>query len=389
MVSWVSVDMSTGRIIADLPTFSVAQVGVVMGAYTAATGVLPLPGAPENWERALLEGGAVLVLLDDDERPLWGGYVLRTERGLGDTVSVNLATLEAYLDRCWVGADITFTAASQTQIFADLLDAFVNDGSIEIRVDAAPSTVTRDRTYERAEDKTVLSVLTELAGVQDGPEWTIGWEWQHGPERITPVLRVADRLGNAAPSGLGPAATFEAPGPVRDVRYVRDYASGKGANRVLAVSTAVADVRPESAPAEAPLSERPTFEYRFTPATQITEQATLDAHAQRALTLMQNGAATLTLSVDMASGPRLGVDWGIGDDVGYRIGDVWTETEGLFPGEPDAFPGLGTFPEEVREVTRRTVPAFPNGLAGVARCIGWQIDLTEPVSVKPLLAGVS
>lgn len=388
MVSWVSVDMSTGRVLADLPSLSVQRVGCTMGAYTSTSGDFVLnEKTPENWERALLEGGAVLVLLDDDTHPLWGGYVSRTERSLGDVVRVDLASLEAYLDRCWVG-DITFTGTSQTQIVADLIDAFVNDGSIDIRVEVSPSTVLRDRTYERDEDKTVYSVLTELAGVQGGPEWTIGWEWQPDRLRITPVLYVADRLGAGVAPGFGPAATFEAPGPVRDVRYVRDYAQGKGANRVVAVSTAVADVRPESTPAEAPASERPTFEYRFTPSTSIKETETLDSHAQRALALMQNGAASLTLTVDAASGPRLGADWRVGDDVGYRIGDAWTEIDGLFPGEPGVFPGGGTFPEDARPVTRRTVPAFPNGLAGVARCIGWEMDLSEPVTVEPILSGV-
>jgi hypothetical protein len=386
MPSWIAVDMGTGRLIADLPGLVVQRVGSVLGAYTSTSAELPLPGAPENWERAVLEGAAVLVLVDDEQRPLWGGSVLRTERGLGDTVKVDLASLEAYLDRCYVG-DVTFTGVSQTQIVADLIDAFVNDGSIEIRVEAAVSTTLRDRTYKRSQDKTIYSVLTELSGVQGGPEWTVGWEWQHSPERITPVLRVADRIGSGVAPGFGPGATFEAPGPVRDVRYVRDYGSGKGANRVLAVSTAAADVRPESTPAEAAVSERPTFEYRFTPSTSITQTETLDGHAQRALALMQDGAVSLTLVVDAGAGPRLGVDWGIGDDIGYRIGDSWTDVEGLFPGD-DVFPGEGTLPELPSTRKRFTVPGFPDGLSGVARCIGWEMNLSEPVTVEPILSGV-
>jgi hypothetical protein len=99
-------------------------------------------------------------------------------------------------------------------------------------------------------------------------------------------------------------------------------------------------------------SERPPFEYRFTPSTSISEVSTLTAHAQSALAQMQDGAQALTLTAIVQDAPRLGRDWFVGDDIGYRIQS----------------------------------PAFPDGLEGVARCIGWKVSVAEPSTVTPILA---
>lgn len=347
-LTWVATDHKTGRLLADLRDLECDRVSSVVGAYTTATARLPVPTAPEGWQRATLPGASVLVLLDDNV-PLWGGVVTRRARGLGDAVELSLATAEAYLDRRYVG-DFSRTGASQTSIAAGLVSSFATGWPL--RVEAAPSAVLRDRAYEDRGDKTVLSALTELSGVQGGPEWTITWEWVRDPERIIPVFRVADRIGSPVPDGLGPAATFEAPGPVADATLVEDYGDGKGATDVMAVSSGSVDERPQSPRQVASGSERPPFEERFTPSTSITEVSTLTEHAREALSRMASGATALTLVADMATAPRLHRDWWAGDDVGYRV----------------------------------QAPAFPDGLEGVARCIGWEIDLTGVPTVAPILA---
>ncbi|QCB93294.1 hypothetical protein [Cellulomonas shaoxiangyii] len=379
-LSWVAADARTGKVLAEMPDLSCERVGVVLGAYTSAAASLPVPTAPEGWARATLPGGAFLVLLDDDE-PSWGGLVTRRTRTLGDTVDLSLATIEAYLDRRYV-RDRTFTGASQTQIVRLLVEEFATDFPIEVEV--APSVVTRDRAYANESDKTLLSVLTELSGVEDGPEFTVRWAWRHDPERLVPVLHVADRIGSPVPPDLGPAATFEAPGPVVQLELVEDYGAGKGATDVMAVSSGSVGERPQSPRQIAAQSERPPFEFRFTPSTSITEVSTLTSHAAEALALMADGARTLSLAAVIDQAPRLGRDWWIGDDIGYRVGDVWTERVGLFPGG-GAFPGPATFPAQPEDVEKYNIPAFPGGLMGVARCIGWEIDLTGVPTVAPIL----
>lgn len=354
-LSWVACNAADGRVLADLPDLAVDSVSVVLGSYTSTQGSLPVPTAPEGWPRATLPGGVFLVLLDDvgdglDPLPVWGGLVLRRTRTLGDEVPVSVATVEAYLDRRFA-RDRTFTGVAQTDVVRLLVEEFATSFPIRVQVVSASSTV-RDRVYKDSDDKTLLSVLSELSGVAGGPEWTVGWEHQTNPERYTPVLYVADRIGSPVPDGMGPGATFESPGPVTDAQLVEDFAAGKGATDVMAVSTASEDVRPQSPHQVAVSPERPPFEHRFTPSTSISEVSTLTAHAQAALAQMQDGAQALTLTAIIQNAPRLGRDWFIGDDVGYRI----------------------------------QAPAFPDGLSGTARCIGWTIDLAEPATVTPILA---
>jgi hypothetical protein len=369
--SWIAVEARTGLIIGDLPDFDCDQVADSISAYESSQGSLPLPTAPENWERATLDGGSCLILVDDLEDgstpvPVWGGLVLDRERPTGDLLPVSLATLPAYFDRRFV-RNKTYTQVGQNTIVADLVQSYVAAGSngglpIRVQIVGGNAGTLRDRTYDDADDKTVYSVLQELTDVIGGPEWYVGWEWLHNPERITPVLYVGDRLGVPAQVGMNPAATFEIPGPVSAASVVEDYKSGRGANDVMATSTASADVRPQSDHVVTADPDRPTFEHRFTPSTSITNVATLNGHAQSKALLMAPGALSVSLSAVVRDAPRLGVDWNLGDDIGYVIG------------------GQDRY-------GRETVPAFPGGRRGVARAIGWQLDFGAVDRVTPILAG--
>ena len=356
-VQWLAVAARTGVILADLPLLSCDTVSVTLGGVRTESASLPVMGvSPDDLERVTLPYGTAMVLVDDSSGAkvaLWGGLVTRRERTLGDVVTLSLSTWEAYLDRRFV-SDHTWTGMSQTSIVSSLVTADVLDGSVPLQLDVTASSTTRDRTYTRVSDKSVLYELTELMGVQGGPEWTVGWTHLSSPERWVPVLHVADRIGVPVPAGMGPAATFECPGPVTEARLIEDYGSGKGANLVVATSTSSGDdARPESTPAVYADPDRPTVEHRFTPSTSITQTSTLDQHAVEALRLMQSGATALTLTSAVQDAPALGVDWGIGDDIGYVIAS----------------------------------PGFPRGLEGTARAIGWQMTTTEPRKVTPILAG--
>ena len=397
--SWVSVDARTGVILADLPLLDVDKIKRSISRYDSATASLPLAPPPAGWELATREGGAVMVLLGD-ATPIWGGIVTQAPRGSGDTVEMSLATVESYFDRRYVG-DVTYTQVGQNAIVADLIARYVATGprgGLPIRaVQVGGAGTLRDRTYTDASDKTVYSCLTELAAVDGGPEWTVEWEWQHDPERITPVLYVGARIGAAVNAGLAPVSTFDLPGCVIEATVFRDYSAGKGANVVVAVSSAVADVRPQSPAQVAADDGRPTYEHRWTPSTSITEVSTLTAHARSALATLAPGAVAVTLSANAGTAPRLGIDWVLGDDVGYALGgletdprthmvdvyddlwsDIWSDTWG------------GTFLRREKALVnpdgRDSVPAFPGGIAGAARAIGWELTLGATPIVTPILA---
>lgn len=390
-LSWVAVEARTGRVITDLPLLDVKRVGAILGTYTTTTGTLPIPEAPVDWLRATEPEASYLILVDDaqsvtDPTPIWGGRVTQRRRGLGDTANLSLASFESYLDRRYV-RDVTYTATEQTAIAADLVDRFVQDGSTPLEVVASGAGTLRDREYRDDQDKTVLSALQELSAVQGGIEFTVTWKWLHDPERIVPVLTIADRVGSPVPTGLGPNATFEA--GLTEVEFFEDWSAGAGANDVMASSSGVGDARPQSPHQVAPDDLRPTLEYRFTPSTSITEISTLTAHAQRVLASMRTGTMALSLSAVTSQAPRLGTDWGIGDDVGYRIGGIVASGDKVLV--RDAY--TDTYADQYGNVAlvpkypngRDLVPAFPGGLGGTARCIGWDLDLAEPQTVTPIL----
>jgi hypothetical protein len=325
--------------------------------------------------------------------------VTQRSRDLTDSLPLSLATIESYLDRRLVG-DVTYTATGQNDLVADLFARFVTTGphgGLPFRVAYSTPGVgaLRDRAYLRSDRKTVYSALTELSAVLGGPEWTVEWEWQHGPERITPVLYVGDRVGHGASLGLAPAATFQAPGCIISAALVEDYSSGKGANSVIAYSSASAGVVPTSPAQVATDDGRPTFEVDIQPSTSITDIATLTAHAQSALATLAPGGSALAMSANVSTAPVLGADWMLGDDVGYIIGglevDPSTRLVDLYADTfadvfVDQFFPIGTTTELLNPNGRDSVPAFPGGIAGTMRAIGWELTIDGVQVVTPILA---
>jgi hypothetical protein len=365
---WLAVHLKTGAVIAELPGLVCEKVARQIGTYTTTEATLPVgvPGTPENWLRATLPGASALVLIDAErEAPVWGGMVTTRRRSGEQSVTLALASAEAYLDRRYVG-DVTYSQVGQNRIVADLITRYVaagSNGGLPIRVAFSEEGRLRDRTYTDASDKTVYSVLGELMGIENGPEWSIEWEWAIPGQVLRPVLTVASRIGTSPAPGLSPAATFEMPGPLRSVELEESFTSADGANDVLAVSTASADVRPQSDHLSAADADRPTFEYRFTPSTSITSLDVLNSHAGATLTDKAGGARALSLSSVVRAAPRVGSDWAAGDDIGYIVG------------------GLDRF-------GRETVPAFPGGISGTARAVGWVLAFATsnaPETITPTL----
>lgn len=355
--SWLISNLATGQVLGELPDLECSSVSTLIGEYTTTTATVPvvtLPKIVQGWERGILPGGVALVLLLDDN-PVWGGMVLRRSRGLGDTAVLSLATLEAYFDRRYVG-DEDYVSVPGPQVVADLATKYAAD-QIPMRIDAAATGNNRSREYLDVNDVTLLSALTELSAANGGPEWTVGWEWSAGHTLLTPVITTASRLGRVVTPGLAPTAVFDAPGSVTDAEFTEDYGEGKGATRVRAVSTGPTAVRPQSPNIFVdPGAVIPAFEHRFTPGMSITSVSRLTNAAEAAAARMAKGARSLTLTAvldaeDGAVAPRVGTVWDVGDDIGYDI----------------------------------TTPTYEEPLRGVARAIGWTIDLGQPLTITPTL----
>lgn len=334
--SWVAVQSRTGQVITDLPALVCEKVGATLCDTWTGRASLPVSGASADWEQATKPWATYLVLLDgSNPDPVWGGWVVQRHRDQSGTVQLALASWEQYLARRYIH-DLIYTGTEQCALLSHLVGQCVTNSAPPAYVPPAlvveftAGSTLRDRTYESVSDKSVLSVMQELSGVEGGPEWCVVWRHMTSPERYVPVLRIADRIGAAPAAGLGPAATFELPGPVTEFSYIEDWSSEAAANNIVATSTAddTSGVRPQSSPHVYQDAERPTLEYRFSPSSSISNVATLDAHAAAALAVMRDGAQALTLTAARADAPVLGVDWSIGDDIGYRIASPAVNLQG-------------------------------------------------------------
>lgn len=364
---WYGADLVTGEIIEELPDLVPSgSFGRVINQYTSAQFSLPLtnPGnygaPPDDWVAAT-EPGRTMIVVTLQEQPIWAGRVLPREGGTESTLSVACATLESYLEARYVGSH-TYVNTDAGVIAADLID----DGNLVEGLDLTPDvpalgTLVDLREYLDTDDKTVYRTLSELADA-DLIEWTIDLEWLDDDHTaFAKVIRVRSRIGVPAPaSGPGAvfdvqaASVFESPADA-DTRYTyrESYATGDGANHIVAVGDGQGDERPQSAPARAEdliAAGWPRYEFRFKPSASISDLTTLDEHAAARLARMREGSRAITLTARADVYPMLGQHWGLGDDIGYDL----------------------------------VSPRHPDGFSGVARAIGWDLDATKD-TVSPIV----
>lgn len=321
---WVATD-STGLVIATLTSLVPAgPLRRTMGRYESQTFTLTIdPKTDPAWLYATTPMQGALIAYTGApglEVIEWGGIITRRKRGLGNVVELAAATPECYLDRRYTG-NYSQTGRDQNLILSDLVTiATLGDSDVAgstgwpFRIDVIGAAGTaRDRTYAEKDDKTLFSAIDELAHVDGGPQWSTSWEWTHGPERIRPVVHVGTRIGAAKSPDMAAPVTFT-PSMMTSGALDEDYASGKGANLLTAVSSGSGDTRPQSSVGVLQ-AHRPVVEDRFTPSTSITDVATLTGHATAQLAVEANGAQSLSFSVARQGSPRLGVDWNVGDDI--------------------------------------------------------------------------
>lgn len=204
--SYIAVDAITGKPWGDLPGFTIDDASTIIGASQSAQGTYPIASdqTPQDWLPGTVPWAiAILSISDDAQDPLQGWYVNTRARTQGDTMTLGLVTAEEYFNRRYVGT-VTYTGVDQNTICTSLVTGYVAAppaGSVGLsglpmttNVIGAAGTA-RTRTYLDTNDQTVMSALTELMGVQGGPEWTVVWKHYASPERYFPQLNVGSRLG--------------------------------------------------------------------------------------------------------------------------------------------------------------------------------------------------
>lgn len=313
---WYGCDLATGGIIEDLPSLRpTAPLTRRLGAHVSLGFELALGGAPAGWEAATAQGRALLVAVDPViDQPIWAGQVLTRDGGSQHSVTLGAATLEAYLERRFTG-DQQHIQQDQATIAAALMAAPLTQGPPFV-MDAPPTGVLMDLALADGDDRTVLSALQELMGMDGGPEWTIDVAWASDAHTgfVLPV-RVRPAIGTQSAT---PEATFDYPGAITTYNLGESYENGRGATVVQARGEGEGDSRLSSAAITATDLEAggwPRYVHRFTPASGVTDPDQLTAHARKALALMATGAQVWTCEAVASQAPRLGRDWVLGDSV--------------------------------------------------------------------------
>ncbi|WP_327337407.1 hypothetical protein OG384_15005 [Streptomyces sp. NBC_01324] len=350
-LAWFGCDMLTGAIIEDLPSLKPSgALSRKLGDQTTSQFTLDLGGAPAEWVVATDPGRTLLVAVDTlTDMPVWAGVVLPREAGSANTVSLGAATLERFLDSRFPGTR-TYWGADQADVLAGLLTPALVNGP-PLVIDSAATGVAMNYSVDDGDDKTILSCAQEVMALEGGPEWTIEAAWNAGHSGFVFPIRIRSKIGTQTD---WPEGTFDFPGSVSAYTLTESYEAGKGATRVFARGEGEGSSRLTSTPHDATAllaAGWPLWEYRYTPATGVTDPDQLNAHAAESVALMAQGATVWSLEAVASQAPRLGRDWVLGDTIRFAVDRS---------------------------------PRHPTGVDVVARCWSWEL---EPAAdkVRPIL----
>ena len=350
-LAWFGCDLRTGGIVEDLrslkPTGALTRK---LGDSTTLQFELALPGAPAGWDGATAQGRSVVVAVDTaTDTPIWAGAVITRAGGSSQIVQLGAVTLEKYLDGRYPGTQSYF-GVDQAAVVTGLVTPALTDGPA-IVIDAPSTGVNMTYQADDGDDKTILSCLQEVMGLDGGPEWTIDVAWNADHSGFQFPLRVRSAIGTQTTT---PEATFDFPGCVSSYSLSESFEQGKGATVVIARGEGEGTSRLTSTPhvATSLIAEGwPRWEYRYTPASGVTDPDQLEAHAAQSLALMQQGGQVWTIEAVASHAPRLGRDWALGDTVRLAV---------------------------------ETSPRHPQGVIQVARCWSWELDPGAD-RVRPIL----
>ena len=234
-------------------------------------------------------------------------------------VDVNLDTLEAYFGRRYINSPLSWTDADPSQVAVDALGQISDLAPLVVRATMTGNPVV-DGFYAAKDNKSVGSLLGDLAGLSGGIEFTVEIEWvdaDHTQAQYAVVI--APRLGTPA----GAAATqWRMPGCVTDFQHERSGGAEWLANDVVALSSGEGDSKPRSTRYVADdliAGGYARFESRPSPASNITSTQTLDQFAEAELAASRLGLNQLTLTANLDAAPRVNLDWWMGDDIDVSL----------------------------------------------------------------------
>lgn len=342
LLDWYACDLATGVIGEELRSLTPSgTIGRKLGQSVTANLNLDLNGAPPAWEAATQPGRSMLVAVDTaTQAPLWAGLILTRDGGSSNVVAIGAVTPEAYLDRRYTG-DYGGFGVDQAAIMTGVSQALLVNAPPFV-IDAPNTGVLATYSVQDGDDRTVLSSLQELMGQEGGAEFTADVTWADAAHTTFNLpLRVRPKIGVQS---TNPEVVLDFPGCVSSYSVQESYEAGKGATEVLAWGDGQGASRLKSSlyAATGLLAQGwPRWDYRYTPASGLTDPDQLNAHAAEALAQMQTGSAAWTVEAVASRAPRVGSDWALGDSIRIHVADS---------------------------------PRHPNGADTVARVYAWNLD---------------
>lgn len=366
-LQWLAVNLLTGSIVCDLPDVDLVDpLAMTIGQYEQVKVNLHLETKTSaDWLAGTQDGGGVLIAWtgEPESRVItWGGIVQQRFRDLGNTVQLGLVTGEALLEGAQVGT-YNATGLNQDTILSSLMAFTAGANKVPITLNQlTPSTNVQTVAYTPSSQTSVYAALQALSAVNGGPEWTMDWVWNLAAGTILPRINYGARVGNPVNAGQQPNVTLEMNDLQAGSGFTEDYSPGHGANDIVAWGSADPAATTTDLPfaqaTETDLKGRPLWTYAYQPDQTTSDPAKLATYATAALGQLQDGAQPLAMTIsNTLVGKRFGVDWFLGDDLGWSLGG------------PDA-----------------DSLAFPNTVSGTARCIGYKADTT---SITPTLQGAN
>jgi hypothetical protein len=255
---------------------------------------------------------------------VWGGIIwTRVYRSDAEALDLTASTFESYFNRRRIRTTLTYSQVDQHSIMTDLVNQAqaVANGNVNIVVPTpAASGTKRDRVYYWYERAPFLQRMQELAGVQDGPDFT-----------FDPFTDANDQpnvqLSVGTPLGINVDYMIDYPGSFRN--YTWDEDGGQSANYWTAIGDPDPNV-PDGPPlmADSSVSSEWLNGYPLLEDTDthqgITSLATLTNYAQAAVAQSASNHLAPEATLHLEVGENLP---GLGDILDVRIFDPYR-----FPG---------------------------------------------------------
>ena len=289
-------DTLTGDLLAELPLTGVTFSLVVndTGGFGAT-----LPLSAEPYLVQVTQPGRTSVYIERDGVLVYGGIIWgRQYDAAAGTLTLDGSDFLSYTDHLVISDNLNYGQVEQLAIFRSLVDYGMHKGGSDLGlsyIGTSSSGVKRDRTYAATDLSVLGDMLRQLSAVDSGFDFIFGVRWEGARPRRYVQLGYPS-LGRPLAQSL---LYFDYNADLSALTFAEDAASS--ASTIYAVGgvleTAPAGTNPPTYTADAqPIRAggMPRLESQLS-FDDITQQATLNAHALGELAAIENPVLTMTI----------------------------------------------------------------------------------------------